>query len=104
MELVRGNPEEFAAKDADFHRGLAKTSHNPLLIVLLDSIRDLMQEVRLSVNRYPGHAERVMPTHWKILERVTAKDPDGAREAMQEHLEQARHIIQQAVLGQWNSE
>jgi GntR family transcriptional repressor for pyruvate dehydrogenase complex len=90
MESAQDNPELFAAKDADFHRGLAKTTHNPLLIVFLDSIRDLMQEVRPLVARYPGLPRQVMPDHRKILERVIAKDPAGARQAMQEHLERAR--------------
>lgn len=97
MELVGDVPETFAARDADFHRGLAKTTHNPLLVVLLDSIRDLMQEVRLRVTRHPGLHERVMVDHNKILERVAAKDSEGARQAMQEHLKHARDI-QQAVL------
>jgi DNA-binding FadR family transcriptional regulator len=97
MDLAKDVPELFAAGDADFHQGLAKTTHNPLLIVLLDSIRDLMQEIRLAVHSHPDLVGRVGPDHHKILERVIAKDARGARQAMQEHLEHARGI-QQAVL------
>jgi GntR family transcriptional repressor for pyruvate dehydrogenase complex len=89
MESVTDIPESFAAKDADYHRGLARTTHNPLLIILLDSIRDLMQEVRLLVTRHPDLREKVMPDHRKILERVAARDPEGARHAMEEHLKHA---------------
>lgn len=101
MELAEDDAEAFAARDADFHQALAKITRNPLLVVLLDSIRDLMQEVRLLVTRYPGLPQQVMPDHRKILERVIAKDPSGARQAMQEHLERARDI-QQVVLMQRN--
>jgi GntR family transcriptional repressor for pyruvate dehydrogenase complex len=90
MEAVLDIPEAFVTRDADFHRGLAKTTHNPLLIILLDSIRDLMQEVRLLVTRHPDLRQKVMPDHRKILERVAAKDQEGARQAMEEHLEHAR--------------
>lgn len=90
MESVTDIPEAFAARDADFHRGLAKTTHNPLLIILLDSIRDLMQEVRLLVTRHPALREKVTPDHQRILECVAAKDQEGARQAMEEHLEHAR--------------
>jgi GntR family transcriptional repressor for pyruvate dehydrogenase complex len=89
LESVTDIPESFAAKDADYHRELARTTHNPLLIILLDSIRDLMQEVRLLVTRHPDLREKVMPDHRRILERVAARDPEGARQAMEEHLDHA---------------
>jgi DNA-binding FadR family transcriptional regulator len=97
MEAVKLVPEAFAAKDAEFHQGLAKTTHNPLLIILLDSIRDLMREVRLMVTRHPGLREHVMPDHEKILDRVAAQDPSGARQAMGEHLEHALRIQEELL-------
>ena len=97
MESVTDIPESFAARDADFHRGLAKTTHNPLLIILLDSIRDLMQEVRLLVTRHPDLRKKVMPDHRRILDRVAAKDLDGARQAMEEHLEHARKFQEELL-------
>lgn len=97
LEMTRENPEAFAARDAEFHRRLAATTRNALLVVLLDSIRDLLQEVRLRVHGYPDLPGQVIPGHRKILERLIAKDPAGARQAMREHLERARHI-QRAVL------
>jgi DNA-binding FadR family transcriptional regulator len=48
-----------------------------------------MQEVRLLVTRHPDLRKKVMPDHRKILERVAARDPEGARHAMEEHLEHA---------------
>jgi DNA-binding FadR family transcriptional regulator len=97
MEAVMDIPEAFATRDADFHQGLAKTTHNPLLIILLDSIRDLMQEVRLMVTRHPDLRESVMPDHQKILERVAAKDTAGARRAMEEHLGHARRFQEELL-------
>lgn len=99
MEAVKNDPEAFVDKDNDFHQGLAKTTHNPLLIILLDSIRDLMREVRLRVYHYPDLFARVVPDHYTILEQVSAKNRVGARQAMQEHLDHAR-AIQVQVLGQ----
>jgi GntR family transcriptional repressor for pyruvate dehydrogenase complex len=92
MEAAAGNAEALAAHDADFHQVLAKITRNPLLIVLLDAIRDLMQEVRLRVSGYPMVADTIIPDHHRILERVMAKDPEGARQAMREHIQHARSI------------
>jgi GntR family transcriptional repressor for pyruvate dehydrogenase complex len=97
MEAVRDIPEAFVTVDADFHRGLATTTHNPLLIILLDSIRDLMREVRLLATRHPDLRQKVMPDHRKILKCVSAKDPVGARAAMEEHLEHARRFQEELL-------
>jgi GntR family transcriptional regulator, transcriptional repressor for pyruvate dehydrogenase complex len=86
MEQASGEPEDFAELDAEFHRRLAQTTHNPLLMVLLDSTRDLMAEIRALVGREHGLYGRVMPTHRRILERIEAHDAPSARQAMREHL------------------
>jgi len=103
MEVSRNAPQAFVAYDADFHQTLARMSHNYLLVVLLESIRDLMHEVRLLVHRHPHLYETVVPDHRRLLERVIAQDPEGARRAMREHLEHARHI-QEDVLAQQEEE
>ena len=85
MEAAAADPQQFALKDSEFHRRLSQTTHNPLLILLLDSIRDLMAEVRALVANEQVF-ERVMPTHIRILECVASRDDRGARRAMREHL------------------
>lgn len=82
----------FASKDSEYHRRLSETTHNPLMILLLDSVHDMMGAVRTIVAAESGVYERVMPTHLRILESVMAHDGAGAREAMREHLEIARVI------------
>jgi GntR family transcriptional repressor for pyruvate dehydrogenase complex len=92
MDNVKGDALAFADKDSEFHSTLALTTRNPLMVVLLDTIRDLIQEIRLSVSQYPALFATVMPDHYKILERVAARDVDGAIQAMQTHLDHARSI------------
>lgn len=92
MQASRDKPQQFAESDNEFHRRLAQTTHNPLLILLLDSIRDLMTEVRARVSERTGVFDRVMPTHLEILECIAARDARGARRAMREHLQVALSI------------
>jgi len=96
MSKVVDDPMALAAYDAEFHRALAQATHNPLLVILLDSIRDLMQEVRLRVSSYPGVVDVIIPDHYRVLECVMAGDEEGARNAMREHIEHARQF-QRAV-------
>jgi DNA-binding GntR family transcriptional regulator len=58
-----------------------------------------MQEIRLSVSRYPDLFATVMPDHALIIERVAARDALGACRAMQAHLDHAR-TIQEKFLAQ----
>jgi GntR family transcriptional regulator, transcriptional repressor for pyruvate dehydrogenase complex len=97
MESADADPHLFADKDTEFHRRLAQTTHNPLLVLLLTSIQDLMAEVRTIVAPTPDLYERVMPTHKSIVACVSRHNPKGARQAMREHLETAL-IIQMEVL------
>jgi DNA-binding FadR family transcriptional regulator len=98
MEAVAGAPERFAAKDDEFHRRLAQTTHNPLLVLLLDSIHDMMTEVRVLVAQKQGLFEQVMPSHKRIVECVAARDARGARRAMREHLVVALAIQSDLIL------
>lgn len=97
MELAAGDAEQFAFKDSEFHRKLTQTTHNPLLILLLDSIQKMMVEVRTLVGKQPNLFGRVMPTHNHILQCVAAGESDGARGAMREHLEIALAIQRELI-------
>jgi DNA-binding FadR family transcriptional regulator len=98
MQASSSDPQQFVVNDDEFHRRLAQTTHNPLLMLLLDSIHDLMSEVRAEVAHETGLFERVMPTHLRILECIAAQDKRGARRATREHLEIALAIQNELLL------
>ena len=98
MQASISDPQQFVLNDGEFHRRLAQTTHNPLLMLLLDSIHDLMSEVRAKVAEGARSLERVMPTHLRILECIAARDRRGARRAMREHLQIALSIQNELLL------
>jgi GntR family transcriptional regulator, transcriptional repressor for pyruvate dehydrogenase complex len=78
-------PEELAVLDLQFHRAIARATHNELFLILLDSIGEGLLDVRrhnLRVN-----AEQTIGLHDAVRERIHARDPEGARNAMSVHLE-----------------
>jgi GntR family transcriptional repressor for pyruvate dehydrogenase complex len=97
MRLAAEDSEQFATKDSEFHRRIVHTTHNPLMILLLDSIQKMMAEVRALVGRQPDLFDRVMPSHFRILERIVEQDADGARNAMREHLAIALAIQRELI-------
>jgi GntR family transcriptional repressor for pyruvate dehydrogenase complex len=92
MTAAHSNAGAFAAADAEFHQALVAVLRNPMLSVLLDSIRTLMAEIRLKVSRYPEFDDIVLADHRAILDAITRQDAVGARAAMQDHLVHAREM------------
>ena len=83
--------------DAEFHSALAEITHNPLLVLLLDTIRNITQSIRDIVRDYRELPNIVLPDHARILENIIARNPVEAGKSMRTHLEHARSI-QKAVL------
>lgn len=91
---------EFAEIDVAFHNCLAAAANNPLFTALADSLNEVMIEVRVQAFGVLGEARSVRDAifyHSRILERVKARDPDGARRAMEEHLAQGQQVLRQAL-------
>lgn len=90
METALDNVEVFAEADLDFHLALAEATQNPIIPVLVDSIIDLLREQRKRIGLVNGGLQRGQSHHKKILDAVIRRDPQAARQAMQNHLEQVR--------------
>jgi DNA-binding FadR family transcriptional regulator len=100
MERSKEDVASFVALDGDFHQALSETTHNPLLALLLDTVRDLMQGIRLQVNRHPAVYKTVVPDHRAIVTAIAARDPEEAVRAMQRHLDHARTFQQEFLADQ----
>lgn len=90
MDLALDDAETFIEADLDFHLTLAEATDNPLIIMLIDPIVDLLREQRAKIFRIAGGAQRGQSHHKRILDAVAAHDPAAARAAMQDHLRQVR--------------
>src|SRR5207302_9245506 len=72
--------------DVEFHRAIARATHNELHLLLLDSIGDALIEIRRE-NLAGGSRADAIASHREILDRIAAHDPEGAQAAMRAHLE-----------------
>jgi DNA-binding FadR family transcriptional regulator len=93
-QLVRAkaDPEAASQFDVAFHRLIAVSTHNPLYLVMLDSIEPVLLEIRRMTLRVPGRPHRAVSAHGRILDRIVARDPEGAELAMIQHLEESRAV------------
>ena len=99
IEGMAGNKEdldEYIRQDQAFHEGLAEATHNGLFNVLLSPISDLVHQVIVVSVQAPGALSAGINHHRTILEQVQRHDPQAARQAMREHLVEARRLVETA--------
>ncbi|WP_309711282.1 FadR/GntR family transcriptional regulator [Armatimonas sp.] len=84
--------EAYCAADVAFHRSLAVATQNPLFVVLLDAIAEILIEVRRSGMALLSSIERGMGFHHQILAAIQAGDSLRARAAMEAHLADSEEI------------
>jgi GntR family transcriptional repressor for pyruvate dehydrogenase complex len=95
MAEALDDAEVASRHDVDFHRAIAEATHNPLYVIMLDSIGDVMLEIRRATIGIPGRPLKGVKAHRSILARIAAHDAGGARDAMREHLRDSWKIWQQ---------
>lgn len=81
-----------AVHDAEFHRLIAVATHNALFATFVGSINATMRAIRVRSLRIEGRIERAVEQHSMVLEALRSRDPDRARTAMDDHLEDSRHF------------
>lgn len=91
---------DYAELDVGFHRLVVKAASNPLFAFLLNSLNDVMIEVRLRAFSI-GEGKTVanaLQEHLHIFDRIKAHDAEGARAAMQKHLTLGVKILRKGVV------
>jgi len=85
LEWPRGDQAAWAGLASGFHRMLAKLAANAYLERYL---AEIVSRCSLIVSLYepPGHADCEHAEHRAIVERMAARDTDGAIEMMEQHL------------------
>jgi GntR family transcriptional repressor for pyruvate dehydrogenase complex len=86
MRRETADVEAAARDDLEFHRAIARATHNELFLLLMDSIGSALIDIRRE-NLGSGSAPMTLSQHEAILETIAVHDPEGARTAMHAHLE-----------------
>jgi GntR family transcriptional repressor for pyruvate dehydrogenase complex len=89
--------EQAAAADVAFHAALAQATQNPLFAILLDSISEIMLEVRRLGFTLSGAPQMILEEHERILQSVKRGDVDASQAAMSEHLKAGQLLVREGV-------
>lgn len=97
MDASLENADMFIAADNSFHEALAQATQNALILILLNSIVNLLSEQRKQIFEVEGGPQRGQLHHRRILESIIRRDPEAARAAMRSHLSQVREDVSAAT-------
>jgi len=82
------DPQVFLVHDINFHRAVALASGNPIVASLVQMVSTLYYERRRVTAEHASDRDLrdAAEMHRRVYQAIRARDPDGARVAMNEHL------------------
>jgi len=98
--IDKKDPAEFVACDRDFHFYLAELTDNAYFVSFLERVRDLIDWMGTKALLHDmTRMTAVYQEHQKVIDGLKAKNIEGAKQAMAEHI----HNTMNNVLEQWNN-
>ena len=92
-------PQTFLDHDLRFHRAVAAAAHNPMLGAIIEAVAALFFEERRVTIEKARNLRESADAHRKIYQAIRARDADGARLAMEEHLRLAAAALSPEEIG-----
>ncbi|MFQ3620343.1 MAG: FadR/GntR family transcriptional regulator [Spirochaetales bacterium] len=74
-------------KELEFHRSIARATKNPVIVRIVPLIMEAIQKTYRDAPRTPEDHRQALEEHKKVLQAIQTHDPEGAYQAMKEHLE-----------------
>ncbi len=86
MQESLDSPERFAKEDVAFHMDFYRAAKNEILLMIMQPVMDLLEEAMAASFEEPGSAESSLLLHQELVERIAARDPEGARQVTRQIL------------------
>jgi len=99
MDRLLDQPVLFIRSDLTFHLALARATHNPLLLALVEPTMTLMQHIRERMVNLPDAATGAQKGHRLIYDAVVHHDSVAAAAAMAEHLAHVTNVLATNIPG-----
>lgn len=81
--------DTFIATDMAFHGRIAEISGNPIVLAVSKAMLGWLFDHHQNLLHWSGNEETTLAEHALILERIEARDPDGAAREMARHLDRS---------------
>jgi DNA-binding FadR family transcriptional regulator len=90
------DPAAWVELDSQFHCAIARASGNRIFGHVVHDIRDALTQQSQLIGALTRRRARIKDSnaeHWAVVEAIAAGSPDGARRAMQAHLDRVGTIV-----------
>lgn len=98
MEKQTDDQAALARANEEFHIAIAQAAGNPILLVTMQSVQDLIARSVLELVRTPKAREFIISSHTEIYEAIAHGNPEASQALMIKHIEsierQARKYLQ----------
>lgn len=84
--LEADDQDEIRKNEIEFHRTIAGVTQNPILMVLIDIVENLLDGTKEILQPDKTFSEKVLAAHKKITASLLQKNPDQTREEMLKHI------------------
>jgi DNA-binding FadR family transcriptional regulator len=89
--------EGIVRRDMEFHNVMADAADNPLYSIVLGSVVELQIELRRKVVMTASGREHGIEHHARIVEALRERDPELARERLEDHLKAVAEDLRLAI-------
>ena len=86
---LEASPEILVRTNWRFHRQVHLASHNRYLVQQLDLVHRSMALMETTTLAITGRSEVAFDEHRAVLRAITARDEDGAYQALRDHISNA---------------
>ncbi len=87
----------FSRADVAFHRAIVEATDNALFLVLIDSLADVLLQLRRATLVDHDRAGRAVAEHRRIADALARRDVEGAVAAMRDHLADSLDAFRHAI-------
>ncbi|GAY11462.1 FadR/GntR family transcriptional regulator [Pseudonocardia sp. N23] len=94
-----GEVDRFVDADIAFHDTVMRATGNVFVPFLLEPFGALLVAARRQTSSVPRIRDNAVAEHARIIDALTAADPDLARDAMESHMNQTLSDLREHVLG-----
>ncbi|MEW6261668.1 MAG: FadR/GntR family transcriptional regulator [Thermodesulfobacteriota bacterium] len=91
--LAEGRTVELRRNEVRFHRIIANVSRNPILILILDFIENMLEDVKNILKPDYGFSKSVIEAHERICQALSARDQDWAAREMLEDVSKVEESL-----------
>ena len=85
--------QEMSLNEINFHRVIAQTTNNPILVLILDFVEDLLEDFKKVLKPDLAFSKSVLDAHDRIYEAICNKNPEKASAEMYQHVHEVEEHL-----------